>query len=62
MRAPSILTFRFPKNDNGSRLLVHDGSEACFIPLDYAEDTHLVAQGGEEDDELNGVFDEERFL
>ena len=34
---------------------MHDGSEASFTLHDNVGDAHLAAQGGEEDDELNGV-------
>ena len=50
-----ILTIHFLKSDNSSRLLVHDGSETSLTFHDDVEDAHLAAQGGEEDDELDGV-------
>ena len=50
-----ILTLHFLKSDNSSRLLVHDGSETSLTFHDDVEDAHLAAQGGEEDDELDGV-------
>ena len=31
------------------------GFRGVLYPLDYAEDAHLVAQGGEKNDELDGV-------
>ena len=52
---PLIFTLHFLKNNDGSCLLVHDGSEACFTLHDDVGDAHLAAQGGEEDDELDGV-------
>ena len=34
---------------------MHDGSKASFTLHDDVGDAHLTAQGGEEDDELDGV-------
>ena len=34
---------------------MHEGSEACFTLHDDVGDAHLAAQGGEENDELDGV-------
>ena len=34
---------------------MHDGSETSFTFHDDVGDAHLAAQGGEEDDELDGV-------
>ena len=50
-----ILTLHFLKSDNSSRLLVHDVSEISLTFHDDVEDAPLAAQGGEEDDELDGV-------
>ena len=50
-----ILTLHSQKSKNGSRLLVHDGSETSLTFHDDVEDAHFAAQGGEEDDKLDGV-------
>ena len=52
---PLILARHLLKSDNGSRLLLHDVSAASFTLHDDVGDTHLAAQSGEEDDELDGV-------
>lgn len=41
--------------ENGSCLLVHDGTETGLAFDDDVGNTHLAAESGEEDDELNGV-------
>ena len=50
-----IPTLYSSKSDNGSCLLVLDGSEACFTLHDGIGDAHLGPQAGKEDDELDRV-------
>ena len=62
-----ILTLDFREGENGGGLLVHDGAETGFAFDDGVGDTHFAAEGGEEDDELDGVHvvgdqDEAGFL
>lgn len=52
--------------DDGSALLVHNGTKTSLALHDNVGDTHLAAQSGEVDNELNGVDivgnDDERSL
>jgi len=43
------------KSEDGSGLLVDDGTETGLALNDNVGDTHLAAEGGEEDNQLNGV-------
>ena len=43
------------KGEDGSGLLVNDGTETGLALDDNVGDTHLAAEGGEEDNELDGV-------
>lgn len=43
------------EGDDGSGLLVDDRAETGLALDDNVRDTHLTAEGGEEDDELYGV-------
>lgn len=43
------------KGEDSSGLLVNDGTETGLALDDNVGDTHLAAEGGEEDNELNGV-------
>ena len=54
-KLPLILTFHFLKSDNSGCLLVYNSSEASFTLHNDVGNDHLAAQGGEEDDELDGV-------
>ena len=43
------------KGEDGSGLLVNNGTETGLALDDNVGDTHLAAEGGEEDNQLNGV-------
>lgn len=50
-----ILALDVLKGNNSGGLLVNDGTEAGLALHDNVGDTHLAAEGGQENDELNGV-------
>ena len=50
-----VLRANLLEGDDGSGLLVDDRSETRLALHNDVRDTHLAAEGGEEDDELDGV-------
>jgi hypothetical protein len=50
-----VFTLDFGDGQDGGGLLVHDGAETGLALDNGVRDTHLAAQGGEEDDEFDGV-------
>jgi hypothetical protein len=64
---PLVFALDLLDSDNGSGLLVDDGTETGLALDDDVRNTHLPAESGKEDDELNGVDivgddDESRLL
>ena len=61
-----VLRLNVLESNDGGGLLVDDGTETGLALNDDVGDTHLAAEGREEDDELNGVDivsdDDERRL
>ena len=61
-----VLGLDILNREHGGSLLVDDGAETRLALDDDVGDTHLAAERGEEDDELNGVDivgdDDERRL
>lgn len=50
-----VLTLNVLKREDGCSLLVHDGAEAGLTLDDDVRNTHLAAERGEKDDELDRV-------
>jgi hypothetical protein len=50
-----VLSADLGESEDSSGLLVDDGTETGLALDDNVGDTHLAAEGGEEDDQLNGV-------
>lgn len=50
-----VLRLDLLEGKDGGRLLVDDCAETGLALNNNVGDTHLAAQGGQEDDELNGV-------
>jgi len=50
-----IITLHLLQGNNGGRLLVHNGTKTSLAFDDNVRDTHLAAEGGQKDDELNRV-------
>ena len=50
-----VLRLDFTESENGSSLATDDGTETSLALDDSVRDTHLAAESGEEDDELDRV-------
>ena len=50
-----VLAPHFLKSDHSRRFLVNDSAETSFAFYNDIRNTHLATEGGQEDDELDGV-------
>ena len=50
-----VLALHFLKSDHSRGFLVNDSAETSFAFHDDIRNTHLATEGGQEDDELDGV-------